>query len=330
MKRPKISVVLCTYNGEKHISEQIQSILEQTEKPDEIVICDDRSLDNTGKILNYFAFENPCIKLFCNKKNLGFVKNFEKAISLCTGDVIFLSDQDDVWIKNKIEKMMNIFREYPESTYVFSNADTFNENRKLNYTLWDSVNFNSEKQRKFNAGFQKELLLRESFIYGAVLAFRAEFRKYLIPFSDEFYHDNWIVLILSFLNNNAGKFIPESLTNYRIHTSQSIGLPTHKKIIRFFRDINNLQQNHQKVFEKKIRMLIALKKSLETKNILTEENRVFLEEMIHFFVQRNKMYDMSKSECFKMIRKLYLKNFYKKYSTSNIVALKDVIQKVIL
>ena len=326
----KTSVALCTFNGEKYVSDQIISILDQTEKVDEIVICDDLSSDKTKEILNKFAADNSSIKLIFNEQNLGFVKNFEKAIKNCTGDIIFLADQDDIWKPNRVEKMMKVFRQKADCYYVFSNADAFNENEKLDYTLWDSVNFNLQKQSKFKSGLQKELLIRESFIYGAVLAFGAEFKKYFFPISSEFYHDNWIVLILSFLNKNAGYFISESLINYRIHTSQSIGLPTHKKVLRFFRDINNLRQNHKIVFEKKIRMLSDLKTSLDQNKILSESNRIFLDEMIYFLNQRNEMYDLSKPKRLKIIRNLYSKGFYQTYSTSNLVALKDVVQKVIL
>ncbi len=326
----KISIAMCTYNGERYIAEQIRSILNQTLKPDEILICDDLSTDNTKNILKDFASKYPNIKLIFNEKNLGFVKNFEKAISLCSGEIIFLSDQDDVWEKEKIKKMIDAFRQFPKKSYIFSNADAFNENKKLNYTLWDSVNFNSEKQRKFNDGYQKEQLLRNSFIYGSTLAFRANFKKHILPISSEFYHDNWIVLILSFLDNNAGKFIPESLIKYRVHSSQSIGLPTNKKWLRFFRDFNNLRQSHKKGFEKKIRMLSDLKIFLETNKILTQKNRTYLDELLYFFSERNRMYEVSKGKRIKMIFWLYKNNFYKKYSTSNWVTLKDIIQKVIL
>lgn len=325
----KISIALCTYNGEKYISEQIQSILEQTERVDEIVICDDLSSDKTKDILTKLAAENSIIKLFFNEHNLGFIKNFEQAISLCNGDVIFLSDQDDIWMTNKVEKMMKIFRNDNNCCYVFSNAEAFSENTKLDYTLWDSVNFDSVKQQKFNAGFQKDLLLRESFIYGAVLAFRAEFKEYIIPILPEFVHDNWIVLILSFLYKNGGRFISESLIKYRIHTFQSISLPTHKRILRFIRHINKLSKNHKQLFEKKIRKLNKLKITLESNNILSEENRIFIEEMLFFFIERNNMYEVSKIERFKSIRGLYLKGYYRKYSASNLVALKDVIQKIL-
>jgi len=92
-----ISVALCTYNGELYLREQLESILKQTFPPDEIIICDDGSTDTTIKILEEFRRKSFIpVKVYYNKENLGVSKNFEKAISLCSGDIIFLSDQDDV------------------------------------------------------------------------------------------------------------------------------------------------------------------------------------------------------------------------------------------
>ena len=100
----KISVALCTYNGEKFLKKQIDSILSQTIKVDEIVVCDDRSQDGTHDILNGYQSQYPDVfRVFINDENLRSVKNFEKAISKCTGDLIFLSDQDDIWIPEKVE-----------------------------------------------------------------------------------------------------------------------------------------------------------------------------------------------------------------------------------
>ena len=108
----KISVALCTYNGETFIDQQINSILNQTLKVDEIVVCDDISKDNTIKIIQEYSLKFPDIfKIYINESNIGSVKNFEKAISLCTGEIIFLSDQDDVWELNKVF----IFKDYFEN-----------------------------------------------------------------------------------------------------------------------------------------------------------------------------------------------------------------------
>ena len=110
----KISVALCTYNGEKFINEQLDSILNQSKKIDEIIICDDCSTDNTIGILNKYYEQYPNIfKIYINRVNLKSVKNFEKAILLSSGDFIFLSDQDDIWVHNKVEKYIQYFNENP-------------------------------------------------------------------------------------------------------------------------------------------------------------------------------------------------------------------------
>ena len=105
-----ISIALCTYNGESYIVELLLSIINQTLQPDEIIICDDKSTDNTVKktklILDGWSGN---YRLIVNESNLGYKKNFQKAISLCSGDIIFLCDQDDVWDTTKIAKTMTVF-----------------------------------------------------------------------------------------------------------------------------------------------------------------------------------------------------------------------------
>lgn len=103
----KISVVMAAYNGEKYIYQQLESLLKQTRKPDEVVVCDDMSKDRTVGVVNEFKREHPelSIVLSQNKQNLGFARNFFKATELSTGDLLFFSDQDDIWLPQKIEKM---------------------------------------------------------------------------------------------------------------------------------------------------------------------------------------------------------------------------------
>ena len=119
----RVSVALCTYNGAKYLPDQLKSMELQTRKPDELVVCDDRSTDETLDILR--AFKKTClfrVRLYENESNLGSTKNFEKTIRLCHGDIIFLADQDDVWQSGKIERILAAFEEHPDAGYVFSNA----------------------------------------------------------------------------------------------------------------------------------------------------------------------------------------------------------------
>ena len=100
-----ISVAMATYNGEKFIREQLDSILAQTITDWELIVCDDVSTDSTIAILEEYANKDGRIQIHKNKVNLGFKRNFEKAISLCSGDYIALCDQDDIWKHDKVEKM---------------------------------------------------------------------------------------------------------------------------------------------------------------------------------------------------------------------------------
>ncbi|MCQ2441204.1 MAG: glycosyltransferase [Clostridia bacterium] len=100
----KISVAMTSYNGEKFIKTQLSSLLKQIRKPDEVIIVDDVSTDNTVEIIKDFITENGLYdwKLTVNEENLGFKQNFKKALSLATGDIIFLCDQDDDWCEDTI------------------------------------------------------------------------------------------------------------------------------------------------------------------------------------------------------------------------------------
>lgn len=125
--RPKISVVLATYNGEKYIVEQLDSIRLQTRPVDEVVICDDRSSDNTVQIMQDYIKEYGLSgwTVEVNEKNLGFGSNFYKAAGKATGEYVFFSDQDDIWMTDKLEKMVGIMEEKPEIKVLCSEYEIF-------------------------------------------------------------------------------------------------------------------------------------------------------------------------------------------------------------
>lgn len=102
-----ISIAMATYNGEKYLREQLDSILAQTIQDFELIVCDDCSTDSTVQILNEYVEKDSRIKVFVNAKNLGFRKNFEKAIGLCKGEYIALSDQDDIWMTEHLELLVD-------------------------------------------------------------------------------------------------------------------------------------------------------------------------------------------------------------------------------
>lgn len=221
----KLSVAMCTYNGEKYIKGQLESILNQTMTIDEIVIYDDGSDDKTIAIIEQFQSEFPDkISLYKNQVNLGSTKNFEKAISICTGDYIFLSDQDDIWKENKVEKIISFFSVNKHLEGVFTNGDLINEkNEKIStHTLWDSVFF-IENQLEKPINLFKLIGSKRNMATGATLCFKKETKDFILPFPDfkKCYHDEWIAIIIASRKKLA--YITDNLISYRIHSEQQIG-----------------------------------------------------------------------------------------------------------
>lgn len=200
----KISVCIATYNGEKYVEEQLLSILKQIDKDDEIIVSDDNSTDSTLKVIN--NINDSRIKVFINTNEKGYTKNFENALKRASGDVIFLSDQDDVWLENKVEIILERLKSVD---FVVSDNIIVNENLKL---LFDSHYklFNTKK------GFIRNLLLPR--YVGACMAFNRKVLDMCLPFpqsSELCAHDYWICLIAEFYFRTS--MIYEPLILYRRH-----------------------------------------------------------------------------------------------------------------
>src|SRR5437763_17010761 len=134
----KFSVAMCTHNGAPFVEEQLKSISSQSRLPDEVIVCDDCSHDETARIVERFSEVAPFpLRLIVNSTNFGVVKNFEQAISLCTGDIIALCDQDDVWQPTKLARIETAFDESPAAGLVFMDAELIDEQlRPTGRSLW--------------------------------------------------------------------------------------------------------------------------------------------------------------------------------------------------
>lgn len=222
----KISIALCTYNGASFLPDQLKSFLAQTIFPDELVICDDRSTDETAEIINDFSKSAPFpVRFYINEKNLGSTANFEKAVKLCSGDIIFLSDQDDVWNLEKIELMRDEFDKSENVGLVFSNGDLVDENLKsLGHKLWD-FSFPIEERIFAERNGLFEILLRKNVVTGATMAFRRKFLEVFLPIPNNIpamIHDAWIALAISAVADAV--FIDKPLIKYRQHSQQQLGI----------------------------------------------------------------------------------------------------------
>lgn len=212
MRRPKVSVVLCTYNGEKFVAQQIESILNQSILPDELIVSDDCSSDNTVDIVSDFARRHPAtIRLFRNDLNLGFVENFEKAISFADGEIIFLSDQDDSWFEDKIECMLQPFIDYENVGMVYSNAVITDS--ALNPT--GSTLFDRGKSLMSDKALSAPMLMKEVGINGCTMAFNSALRELVLPIGKGWGHDHWIAFIAHAVMDVM--FVDKPLICYRRH-----------------------------------------------------------------------------------------------------------------
>jgi glycosyltransferase involved in cell wall biosynthesis len=200
----KISIALASYNGAAYILTQLMSCLAQTRPPDEIVVCDDRSSDKTREIVERFAAFASCpVQLHHNSQNLGYSRNFEKALSLCTGDIVFLSDQDDFWLPNKIARVLETFESEPETFLVV------NDMMIADYNLLPGRH--TQLQNTLSAG-QRAC----EFYAGCCMAIRRSFLELVLPLPDSvFAHDNWINYLALALD--VRRLIPEPLQMYRRH-----------------------------------------------------------------------------------------------------------------
>lgn len=224
----KLSVAICTFNGEMFIKKQLDSILNQSCEVQEIIICDDGSNDNTRNILLDYKERFPNkIKLDFNTSSFGTIKNFEKAISLTTGDLIFLSDQDDIWLNEKVSIVREFFSLNVKCKLLFTNGELINENEQpLGSTLWEKWDFNSEIKKKWlnNEDAFKDLVNNKNKITGATVCFHKSLKNFIFPFilPYGYWHDAWLGLHAS--ANNGLYFIDKSLIKYRIHQSQQVGV----------------------------------------------------------------------------------------------------------
>ena len=210
--QPAVSIALCTYNGEHYLVEQLESILNQDYKNISEIICvDDGSKDGTWEILKEYASKYPVFKITQNNSNLGFIKNYEKAVKLANSPFIAISDQDDIWFLDKVSKLVigigNSLMVYSDNEYIDENGHElgmrFSDRRNLVVSS-SCLNF-----ALFNA------------ISGHTILFRKELLTFALPFPDEIPYDWWLAFCAS--QHSAIQVVCEPLVSYRQHLSNAVG-----------------------------------------------------------------------------------------------------------
>ena len=249
------SVALCVYNGERFLSQQLESLAAQTVLPDELVICDDASSDGSMRIVEDFAKNAPfVVRIFKNPKNLGYIKNFEKAIGLCSMDIIFLCDQDDYWESEKLNKVLDVFDTEEEVGIVLHGFRKIDLNGAPYIEAEEKYGVNQLSANQLDEVFRSNsievFLLPYSRAWcGCMMAFRRKFNNIIIPIYPGKGHDDWILKIIAPLSEV--RFLPDPLLRYRIHAwnnnSYEVGNKNFKYFLkRFFRRVNAILRGHSK------------------------------------------------------------------------------------
>jgi glycosyltransferase involved in cell wall biosynthesis len=222
---PSISVVLCTYNGERFLKQQLDSIAGQTLLPDEIIVCDDGSADSTLEQVKRFALTAPfAVSIYRNERQLGSTANFDQGLAKAKGELIALCDQDDVWEPQKLERLSEAMAD-PEVGGVFTDATLIDaEGRALPESLWQRAGFTPSRRTAFERD-PMGVLLRQDVATGATMMVRARLRMMYERIPAVWVHDGWLAWMLLLHEAETGRLRPieEKLTRYRIHASQQTG-----------------------------------------------------------------------------------------------------------
>lgn len=225
---------MCTFAGSRFVEDQLASIAAQTRPPDELIVCDDCSPDDTVQILQRFAATAPFpVQIKVNATNIGTIKNFERAIALCSGDLIALCDQDDVWLPEKLERLEHEFGRFPEAGLIFSDAEVVDEELSpTSATLWQRLEISPRELERLRTRDAVHDLLQGSIVTGATMAFRSSFKKLILPIPGDLkvIHDGWIAMTVS----TVSEVIPisEPLMKYRQHAGQQVGPLTRQRPTR--------------------------------------------------------------------------------------------------
>ena len=217
----QIDILLATYNGEKYIKEQIDSILNQTYKNIKLIISDDCSKDNTISILKEYEIKDSRIELHLQEKNLGVVKNIEFLLGKVKAPFYMLADQDDYWMPEKAKKSLETLKE-KKADLVFGDLEVVDENLETIYPSFNDYMLLTRKINKYINSYKVNYLY--NCVTGCTILAKKETINYIVPLpttSSNLIHDHWIGLMVAIRGNIS--YIPEKYIKYRQHGNNQVG-----------------------------------------------------------------------------------------------------------
>ena len=290
MSEQLISIAMAAFNGEMFIREQIESILAQTYGSFELIIVDDCSGDGTFQIAEEYAKKDSRIRVCRNAENLGFIRNFEKAISLCRAEYIALADQDDIWTADHLETLMTMIG---DNDLACANSKLINDSgNSMGRTMRDVLDIKS-------LPFSREEYLRRlayaTFVQGSAILFRRRQIPFALPMPESVvYHDRWLGLAAAV--NNGIIYSDKVILEYRQHQTN---VTTNEKMT-FFRKLQNFLNVTNTMAS--YRYSIILCEELLKKEMRPEDRKV-LEESAEYF--RYRLSGKNKWKAFRYFSRYY-------------------------
>ena len=223
-ERPSVSVVMCTFNGERFVAEQLESILTQTVPPDEIIISDDGSSDSTLAVIDKVRQASKLAvrwDIQTRENPLGPAKNFESALKRATGDVIALADQDDLWTPHKLETLTAALTNTAGALLVHSDARLIDESGQNGTTLMKTLALTRQERQHLRSGSAIRALLKRNLVTGATMVISRKLLDTALPIPDGWVHDEWLAVIAALQDGVV--FDEGLLISYRQHSRNVIG-----------------------------------------------------------------------------------------------------------
>lgn len=278
--KERISIVMATYQGENYIKEQLDSIFHQTLPPDEIIIYDDASSDQTLTIAKQYQYQDDVkVHIFKQDHRVGYIKNFAKALKMSNGDIIFLCDQDDIWKPNKIEQLVSTFHTHPEISCVNTSFFYIDENGKTIVKDNGGNNYGM----CFQTIDQNELIqipiddiVHRNISMGCTMAFRKEVKEIYLKNTNYSAPHDWELNFCSALSNGL-YFYNVPLIDYRIHAHNTTGNDK----------INGKNHIYASEREKNAQTILTLLFTCEKyQHLMDEGKQSYLDQLIKFHEKR--------------------------------------------
>lgn len=283
-------IAMCTCNGAAYLDEQLRSLVNQTRLPVHIVVGDDNSDDGTWQILNAWAEavrseKGIRVTLLRNESRLGVTRNFQRAIEAVDADIVFLADQDDIWIPNKIEVLASHLEHDENILLVHSDALLIDRNgESLERSLFEALHLTVTDRELVQQQRFFEVYCRRNLVTGTTAAFRRQLLELALPFPVDWIHDEWLAACAASWKNVA--MLSDQLTLYRQHGLNAIGVPTGRLswIVNYARRV--MRTPRDEYFDRKLSRLGVLRERLNRRDLARGDALELVEQAESHFARR--------------------------------------------